>query len=155
VLHRCEASMVVGAAPRAVWDVVSDVTRVGEWSGECRGCVWVGAQAAEPGARFVGRNRRGAMKWTRMNEVVQADAPHVLVWRTIPRFPYPDSVEWQLRLTPVEKGTLVTESFQVLHLPRVMEWLVGMAMPAHRDRSADLTDDLDRLRVLVESGVPR
>ena len=33
--------------------VVSDVTRIGEWSGECRSCVWVG-DVHDPvvGARF-------------------------------------------------------------------------------------------------------
>jgi hypothetical protein len=33
-----------------------------------------------------------------------------------------------------------------------MEWGVGIAMPAHRDRSTDLVDDLGRLKELVESG---
>ncbi len=147
----CEASVVIGAPPVKIWRVVADVTRVGEWSGECRGGAWVGgATAPAAGARFRGRNRRGGVRWTRLNEVVRAEAPHTLVWRTVARPPYPDSVEWQLSLAPVAGGTLVTESFNVLHIPRVMEWGIGIVMPAHRDRSGDLADDLGRLKALVE-----
>jgi hypothetical protein len=40
--RECEAGIVVKAPAAAVWDVISDVTRVGEWSGECRHCEWGG-----------------------------------------------------------------------------------------------------------------
>jgi hypothetical protein len=33
-----------------------------------------------------------------------------------------------------------------------MEWGVGIVMPAHRDRSIDLAEDLVRLKGIVESG---
>jgi hypothetical protein len=153
VRHSCEASITIAAAPESVWSVVADVTRVGEWSGECRGCEWVYPETQlAPGVRFRGRNRRGGFGWTRLNEVVVADRPRAIVWRTVARFPYPDSVEWHVRLDPADGGTRVTQGFDVLHIPRVMEWGVGIAMPAHRDRSADLADDLARLKDLVESG---
>lgn len=152
--RNCEANVFVEAPPSAVWEVVSDVTRVGEWSGECRGCSWVGqADSASPGARFRGRNRRGSFRWTRLNEVIQADAPHRLVWKTIARPPYPDSVEWELTLVPHGDGTLVTESFRVLKIPRLMEWFIGLALPAHRDRTSDLAEDLDRLKAVVDSAM--
>lgn len=148
----CEASITISATPDEVWKVISDVTRVGEWSGECRGCAWLGGAAAPaPGVRFRGRNHRGGFRWSRVNEVVRADAPTLLVWRTVVRFPYPDSIEWQLRITEAEEGSTVNESFRVLHIPKLMEWMVGLALPAHRDRSQDLGDDLNRLKVVVES----
>jgi len=34
VRRGCEASVDIAAPPSAVWAVVADVTRVGEWSGE-------------------------------------------------------------------------------------------------------------------------
>jgi uncharacterized protein YndB with AHSA1/START domain len=153
VRRSCEANVTIAAAPESVWSVVSDVTRVGEWSGECRGCEWVGSGTTlSPGAEFRGRNRRGGLRWTRLNRVIVADKPYEIIWRTVARFPYLDSVEWHLCLDPAVGGTSVTEGFEVLHIPRVMEWGVGIAMPAHRDRSADLVDDLARLKDLVESG---
>jgi uncharacterized protein YndB with AHSA1/START domain len=151
----CEASVVIVAPIDAVWSVVSDVTRVGEWSGECRGCTWVGgADFPVPGARFQGRNRRGSIRWTRLNEVIRAEPPHTFVWKTVARFPYLDSVEWQLRLAENESATRVTEAFEILRLSKAMEGTLNVVMPAHRDRSADLAADLYRLKSLVQAGSP-
>jgi uncharacterized protein YndB with AHSA1/START domain len=148
-----EASTVIGAPIDAVWRVVSDVTRTGEWSGECQGCAWVGeAQQPVPGAQFRGRNRRGSVRWTRINEVLLAEAPHIFTWRTVARFPYLDSTEWQLRLAEEGSSTRVTEAFEIVRLAKAMEKVLDVVMPAHRDRSGDLTADLDRLRSLVEAG---
>jgi len=150
--RECEASVTVAAPAEAVWAVVSDVPRLGEWSGECRACVWVGEdEAPVPGARFRGRNRRSGFRWTRLNEVVLVDEPHELVWRTVPSGPYLDSVEWSLSLAKDAGTTRVSESFQVLSMPRLMEGLLWLAAPGHRDRTTDLVEDLARLKALVES----
>lgn len=147
----CRAERLIDAAPEAIWAVVADVTRVGEWSGECRGCDWVTPwNHAEAGARFRGRNHRSWLFWTRLNEIVEADEPRRLVWRTVASFPYPDSVEWRLDLEPAEGGTRVCESFNVLNIPRLMEWLIWLALPAHRNRTVDIENDLDRLKAVVE-----
>ncbi len=150
--RRCEASAVIGAPVYAVWNIVSDVTRVGEWSGECQSCGWVGSSDSSlPGAQFRGRNRRGSMRWTRLNQVIRAEPPHSLVWRTIARFPYLDSTEWQLNLAEDGSATKVTEAFEILRLSKAMERFLDVVMPAHRDRSADLAADLARLKSLVEA----
>jgi polyketide cyclase/dehydrase/lipid transport protein len=155
VLHQGSASIEIGAPARAVWDVVSDVTRVGEWSAECRGCSWeTGSTTAVAGARFRGRNRRGGIRWTRLNEVVVADAPRELVWRTVAAGVYPDSVEWRLRLTEDGAWTRVEESYRILKIPKIMEWAISVAMPGHRDRSHELLGDLGRLKQLVEAASP-
>ena len=149
----CQASVTVDAHVEQVWELVSDITRVGEWSGECRGCAWEGGDGDAPvrGARFRGHNRRGGFRWSRLNEVTDVEPPRRLVWRTLARFPYPDSVEWELSLAEIESGTEVTELFRVLKVPKAMEWLVEIFMPAHRDRSSDLAEDLGRMKEVVES----
>ena len=55
----------IDAPAERVWDLVSDVTRMGEWSPETRSCRWLGEPAApEVGARFAGRNQfRGPGNW--------------------------------------------------------------------------------------------
>jgi hypothetical protein len=83
---------------------------------------------------------------------MQAERPRTLVWRTVARPPYPDAVEWCMTLDQNGAETLVRESFQVLHMPRLMEWLLWLAAPGHRDRTDDLFEDLARLKVVVESG---
>jgi uncharacterized protein YndB with AHSA1/START domain len=146
-----EATAAIDAPIDAVWNVVSDVTRVGEWSGECQGCAWVGgADSPVPGAQFRGRNRRGSIRWTRLNQVINAEPPHTFVWRTVARFPYLDSTEWKLILAQEGSTTRVTEAFEILRLSRGVEEVLNVVMPAHRDRSADLAADLDRLKSLVE-----
>lgn len=146
------AETIIDAPAKAIWAVICDVTRVGEWSGECRGCSWVGeVRAPVLGARFQGANRRSWLRWTRLNEVITANEPAQLVWRTIPNGPYPDSVEWQIDLVPETAAPGVRESFTVLAMPRLMEWLLWVVVPAHRDRTHDLESDLKRLKSLAEN----
>jgi hypothetical protein len=58
VQKHCTVEVEVDATPEAVWAVVADVTRVGEWSHECRSVQGVdGDHLARSGARFRGRNR--------------------------------------------------------------------------------------------------
>jgi len=137
---------VTDASPAQVWDVVSDVTRVGEWSHECRTAVWLdGATAAIPGARFAGSNRLGRVKWARVNEIVTADAPHELAWRTVPSRMYPDSTEWRIRIEPEGDSTRIVQTFEVLKLTPVIDRLIYLVTPAHRDRLPALADDIRRL----------
>ena len=155
MLRECEASVTVNAPPDAVWSVISDVTRIGEWSGECLSCEWVGDRSTPtPSARFRGGNRRGWMSWTRLNEIDVAERPRELVWHTVFGGIYRDSTQWRVSLRPTPSGTEVTESFQILRLSRPMEWLLGAVQPAHRDRTIDLADDLARLKEVVEAGGP-
>ncbi len=152
--RECEATVTVDAPPETVWSVVADVTRVGEWSGECRRCEWVGSPAhAVPGARFRGGNRRGVLRWTRLNEIDVAEPVEELVWHTLFGAINRDSTEWRIRLRPVPDGTAVTLSFRVLRLSRSLELFFGLVQPSHRDRTADLIGDLDRLKSVVEASV--
>jgi hypothetical protein len=90
-----------------VWDVVRDVTRVGEWSQECVDAAWLGDSTwATPEARFRGRNRAGVFRWARVCEIVSAE-PYELVWVTIPTALYPDSSKWRIVLERVDGGTRI------------------------------------------------
>jgi hypothetical protein len=62
------------AAAEVVYDVVADVTSMGERSPECYRCAWLdGATGAEVGARFRGYNRRGLLRWTTTCTVTTAE----------------------------------------------------------------------------------
>lgn len=55
----------IAAPAQAVWGLISDITRMGEWSPEARGGEWVkGASAPAVGARFKGKNARGKRSWS-------------------------------------------------------------------------------------------
>jgi hemerythrin-like domain-containing protein len=144
-------TVTVDADIDQVWDVVCDVTRVGEWSHECVGAVWLaGADEPTPGARFRGRNRAGVLRWGRVCEIVSAD-PHELVWITVPTARYPDSSEWRIRLAKVEAGTKISQQFRVLRAPKALAVLYALAIPAHRDRTAALVADLTRLGTVAHT----
>jgi Hemerythrin HHE cation binding domain/Polyketide cyclase / dehydrase and lipid transport len=137
---------VVDAPIEAVWRVVTDVTRVGDWSHECRRVEWLdGATEAEPGARFRGTNQAGRMRWSRVNEVIVADSPTTFVWRTVPTLGFPDSTEWRIDLEPADGGTRLTQSFEVLRAPALLARCYAVLVPTHRGRDTGLTDDLRRL----------
>lgn len=137
---------VVAAPIEAVWRVVSDVTQVGEWSHECRRVEWLdGATQAAPGTRFRGTNKAGPWTWSRVNEVVVADEPRTFAWRTVPTSLFPDSSEWRIELAPVEGGTRIVQSYELLRAPAVLSRLYAIVVPSHRDRRTGLIDDLRRL----------
>lgn len=148
-----EATVEIEAPVEAVWEMVSDVTRAGEWSGECRGVEWMdGATAADAGARFRGRNRRNGTRWSRVCEVVDVDPPHRLAWRTLPTRLYPDSTQWQFELASTAFGTRLTERMQILRIPPLHDRLYALMLPQHRDRCADLQADLQRIKGHLERG---
>jgi hypothetical protein len=150
--RECEARATINAPVEAVWSLISDVTRVGEWSGECLKCEWVGDRTeAVAGARFRGGNRRGWARWTRLNEIDVAEPPEEMVWHTVFSPIYRDSTEWRMSLRPTPDTTEASLSFRILRLSRPMEWLFGLVQPAHRDRTGDLADDLARLKNVVEA----
>jgi hypothetical protein len=156
VQKRGRTSVVVAAAPHAVWDVVADVTRVGEWSHECVGAKWLGrARAAVPGARFRGRNRSGLFRWGRTCEIVTAE-PWELTWRMVPTILYPDSTEWTIRLEAADGGTRIEQSFRVVKAPKLVDRLYATLVPNHRDRDEALAGDLRRLgEVAAKAVAPR
>ena len=145
--------VVVDAAIGQVWGVVSDVTRVGEWSHECRSAQWLGdADGPVPGARFRGRNRAGWARWGRTCEIVAVEPPREIVWRTVPTRLIPDSTEWRFRLEPADGGTRITQSFRVLQAPWLLDRFFARVIPSHQDRGARLTGDLDRIGEVAAAG---
>jgi uncharacterized protein YndB with AHSA1/START domain len=143
---------VVHAPVDAVWRVVADVTRTGQWSHECRQVRWLDKSAAvASGVRFRGRNRSGWLRWSRVCEIVSVQPSHELVWRILRTALLVDSTEWRITLEPTGDGTRIVESYRVVTLPRWFEWLVTHLNPSHVDRTAALSEDLHRLGDLAAS----
>lgn len=147
-----QVSTQVRAAPDALYDLVSDVTRMGEWSPETRRCRWLdGATGPVVGARFKGTNRRGLVRWSTKPRVVVAEPGREFAF-VIPHGGR-DLTRWAFTFAPAGDGTTVTESFEMLETQpwffTMGERLIGM-----RDRKADLeagmTETLARIKAAAE-----
>lgn len=139
------------ASPAEVWSVLADVTRVGEWSHECRSAEWLdGAAAAEVGARFRGKSRSGIMRWSRACTFTRVDEPRELAWITHGGI-CGDHTEWRYLLEPTEAGTRLVQFYRVLGMPVWFDRLVWLTTPAHHDRRDALRSDLVRLGELSEA----
>jgi uncharacterized protein YndB with AHSA1/START domain len=67
------AETTIKADPVKVWELASDLPRMGEWSPENTGGRWLdGATGARVGARFRGTNSRGPLRWSTTVEVTEA-----------------------------------------------------------------------------------
>jgi uncharacterized protein YndB with AHSA1/START domain len=145
----------VDAPVDAVWRVVADVTRVPEWSHECRRVEWLdGATRPALGTRFRGTNHAGWWTWSRTNVVVAVDAPHVFAWRTVPSWRYPDSSEWRIELHADGTGTRIVQSYEVVKVPALLARVYAVAVPNHRDRTTALVGDLRRLGEVASAPTP-
>jgi hypothetical protein len=102
-------SVVVARSPEDLYDMVSDVTRMGEWSPVCTSCWWDDGQGARPGAWFTGRNELPDRTWETRSEVVAADPGQEFAFVVGGSW-----VRWGFTFTPVDGGTQVTESWEFL-----------------------------------------
>jgi len=145
-----EAHVHVDALPETVFGVVSDVTRMGEWSPETVKCEWIdGAQGPVVGARFKGTNKRGFVKWSTKPTVIVADPGREFA------FDVGTDTRWTYRFAAEGTGTLLTESFEMLcdirwYYALVERWLMRVT-----DRRADLergmATTIERIKRVVES----
>jgi hemerythrin-like domain-containing protein len=146
-------STTIAAPPEAIYDVVADVTRTGEWSDETRRVEWT-SDARGVGARFKGWNRAGTFRWTRHCKVLVADRGRTFAFRTIPGTSPSkrDSTVWRFELTREGEGTRVVQSYELVKPPlRLFAPIIARTVPHHLDMRPHMADCLERLRVLVES----
>src|SRR6476659_1490178 len=106
-----EVSTEIAATPDHVYALVSDITRMGEWSPECVRCSWTkGATGPVAGARFKARNKGGrGPAWFNTPTVVVAEPGHEFAFNR--SGPGIGSYTWHFVLEPTTTGTRVTESF--------------------------------------------
>jgi uncharacterized protein YndB with AHSA1/START domain len=116
-------SKEISASPDAVWALVSDLTRMGEWSPENQGGEWVkGATGPAVGAQFKGRNSNGKRSWSTTVKVVEFDPPRKFSFSLmVGRSAWCD---WVWEVAPSGHGTLVTHSW-VDRRSKFANWLGG------------------------------
>lgn len=135
----------IEASPATVYGLISDITRMSQYSPETCRTSWLdGATAPRVGARFKGDNAIGRLHWSTRPTVTAAE-PGVLFAFKVPGRSGP---EWRYELTEVPGGTRVTESMsQQVPSPALIRFLqrrAGVTDRAEHLRSGMITT-LDRL----------
>lgn len=149
---RGSVTVHMDAPPDVVWDLVSDVTRIGEFSPETFEAEWVdGATGPAVGARFRGhvkRNGVGPVYWTPCK--VTASVPGREFGFAVYAAGKPIN-NWHYALEPVDGGTSVTESFRLADSgPTKLYWrLLGWARGKTNEKGMRQT--LERIKAVVES----
>lgn len=147
-----EVQVFMKAAPEKVWDLVSDVTRIGEFSPETFEARWThGATGPAVGARFKGhvkRNGVGPTYWapctvTRCveNEVFEFGvAVNGDVLNT-----------WGYLLVPEGDGTRVTEYFRLTPKWYLRGYWLLLGRLRGRTNERGMRTTLERMKAVLES----
>ncbi len=148
-----EVHREIAAPPEKVWALVSDVTRMGEWSPETTACKWVGgATGPVVGARFKGRNQLEKRKWTTSCIVTDAD-PGVSFGFLVKVGPF-DVARWLYLLEPTADGCRVRERWTERR--SAVSKVLGQMATGVKDRAEHnrpgMETTLERLAAAAESG---
>jgi hypothetical protein len=133
-------AIVIARRAELLYDVVSDVTRTGEWSPICKSCWWDDGGGPRVGAWFTGRNETLERTWETRSEVVVAERGREFAFVVGGSW-----VRWGFVFVPCQEGTEVTESWEFLP--------AGIARFAERYGDQAPTQIADRTRA-AHQGIP-
>jgi hypothetical protein len=141
----------MAATPAVVWDLVSDVTRIGEFSPETFEARWTrGSSGPAVGAYFKGhvkRNGVGPIYWT-LCRVTECEPERDFGFAV--EMGGKDLNHWRYELREVDGGTEVTESFELpaTGLMRIYWTVLGTLRGRTNERGMRQT--LERIRAVAE-----
>ncbi len=142
----------MNATPAAVWSIVSDVTRIGEFSPETFEARWVdGANGPAVGARFRGhvkRNEIGPVYWTTC-EVTSCEPERDFGFAVV--FGDRPVNTWRYQLEPRDGGTDVTESFQLTGNAALKFYAATLGKLRRRRNLRDMQRTLERIKAVAEA----
>lgn len=133
-----EISVDIEATPEHLYELVSDITRMGQWSPECVRCTWTkGSTGPAVGARFKATNKgRRGPAWFNTPTVTVAEPGREFAFNR--SGPGIGSYTWRYRFEQTATGSRVTESFDAERpLGPVMTWITEK-WTGSSDRDADL-----------------
>ena len=148
-------SRPVSAAPQVVWELISDVTRMGEWSPETTGARWTGgATGPATGAKFRGSNANGWRRWSTSCTVTDCEPGATFAFRVTAG---PLAVAtWRYDIEATREGCRVTETW--IDERGTLAKLGGGPMSGVGDREAHnragMEETLRRLAAAAEAQPP-
>jgi len=110
-----EETIEIAATPQVVYDTVSQLERMGEWSPENTGGRWIKGDGSSVGDHFEGDNAVGEQTWTAVAEITRCDPGEAFCF-TVGGLDDPVA-EWGYHLAPSDVGCTVTETWKMTRLP--------------------------------------
>lgn len=150
---RRSTEVAVAAPADIVWKMVSDVTRIGEWSPETQSAEWVSGEPGSVGARFRGRNRRRRWTWSTTCEVIESSPGRTFAFAV--GTPAKASTVWRYELGPTREGCTVTESFELRKPLGRASRLSTRLLLGVRDREADLMEGMQHTLAALKETAER
>jgi hypothetical protein len=151
---RDSVTVHMDATADEVWDLVSDVTRIGEFSPETFEARWTrGATGPEVGAYFKGhvkRNGVGPTYWT-LCRVDRCEPQHVFEFTVVAADR--DVNTWGYRIEPAAdgRGVDVAEYFQLAGHPALKLYWALLGWSRGRTNRNGMRTTLERIRAVVEN----
>lgn len=102
-------SILIATSPEKLYELVSDVTRTGEWSPICKECWWLDGDGPREGAWFAGRNESNGRVWETKSLVEVAEPGVKFAWLV-----GGTRVRWAYTIEPVAAGARLTETWEFL-----------------------------------------
>jgi Polyketide cyclase / dehydrase and lipid transport len=151
-LTRDQVELYVEANAAMLYDMVSNLPRIGEWSPECEGVDWEGETSVPTeGSTFVGHNAVGPgrrIRYSRHGRVLVADRGREFAFITDEGGR--ESTVWRYRFEPEAGGTRVTESYEVRWIPAWAR-IIDVPLNRHKELMGNMRTTLDRLKVAAEA----
>jgi uncharacterized protein YndB with AHSA1/START domain len=154
---RDSVTVHMNAPTDRIWDLISDVTRIGEYSPETFEAEWLdGASEPTVGARFRGhvkRNGRGPVYWTNCKVTASEPGKEFAFVVEGPKGKPVNTWRYQLNGTATG-GTDVTESFELTDaLPFKIYWTLMGRWRGRTNRNGMQTT-LERIKAVAEAETP-
>jgi uncharacterized protein YndB with AHSA1/START domain len=148
---RGSVTVHMDAPPEVVWDLVSDVTRIGEFSPETFEAEWVdGSTGPEMGAHFRGhvkRNGVGPVYWTSC-KVTSCEPGREFGFAVYGAGTRANN--WKYVLEPRDGGTDVTESFELGSHPAMRVYWLLLGWARGKTNEKGMRQTLERIKAVVE-----
>jgi len=151
-----QVELVIEADAELLYEMVSDLPRIGEWSPECERVDWEGdVTVPVEGTTFNGHNAVGPgrhIRYSRHGRVLVAERGKEFTFITDEGGR--ESTLWRYRFEPTANGTRVTEGYEVRWIPAWAR-ILDVPLNRHKELVANMRTTLERLKVAAESRTQR
>lgn len=150
--HNLEVSIEISAPPDEVWRVVSDLSRMPEWSPQTRKTIIRGRPIGQ-GSLMVNINRKGVRVWATRSKVIAFEENKRIAWKIkenhATRSFDLEPLESATRTKLIERRDVSDGTTKVSQL--LVEKFMGGEEAFEQELTAGMRQTLQRIRTSIES----